>query len=97
MATIAIAFCAAGEAGLPVASAYPRAVQSITSSGTSQQATITAGNGEICRITASGGKIWIKFGANPTAAAGSDYLIPDGATHEFGIVAAGHKIAVIDG
>ena len=97
MATIAIAFAKAMEGGTPVMSPIPTAKQSLTSSGTSQQSTAIAGNGQICQITASGGKVWARFVPNPTASAGNDYLILDGQTREFGIMSVGDKVAIIDG
>lgn len=96
MATVAVAFTLAMDGPAPVVAAVPGSVQSITSSGTSAASTITAGNDEICQITATGGNVWVKFGSAPTAAAGSDYLILDGQTREFGFVPPGAKVAVID-
>ena len=96
MATVNVAFNTAMQGSTPVVGAVPTASAAITSSGTSQQTSITAGNDTACRITAIGGSVWIKFGANPTAAAGSDYLIPSGASHDFGNIPAGYKVAVID-
>ncbi len=39
--------------------------------------------------------MWLKFAANPTAAAGDEWLITDGQTREFKAL-AGDKMAVID-
>ncbi len=46
-------------------------------------------------ITVSGGDVWVKFGASPTAAAGDEWLINDGQTREFKAL-AGDKMAVKD-
>lgn len=97
MATIAIAFVRAMEGGAPILAPIPTQKQSITSSAVSQQSTAVAGNGDICQITASGGKVWAQFGANPTASVGNDFLILDGQTREFGFMTPGHKVALIDG
>lgn len=97
MATVNVAFARAVDGAAQVLAAMPHASQSITSGAGSTQSTITAGLDTVCQITASGGKVWVKFGANPTAAAGSDYLILDGQTREFGMIPMGFKVAVIDG
>jgi hypothetical protein len=80
-------------AGVPVIS------ESITSSGSSQATTGTVPQvpDVAARITTSGGPIWVKTGsASPTAAAGDDYLIPDGGTLDIVFLEVGWKIAVID-
>lgn len=97
MAAIAIAFGNAMDGGVPIMESIPTAKQVITSSAASQQTTITAGNSDVCQITASGGKIWAKFGTNPTASVGNDWLILDGQTREFGLISPGDKVAIIDG
>lgn len=96
MATVAVAFARTMDGPSPVIACIPNAVQSITSGASSTASTITAGNDVQCQITVTGGNVWVKFGAAPTAAAGSDYLILDGQTREFGMIAPGHKVAVID-
>lgn len=71
----------------------------ITTSGTSQLADITSESGPYGAfwvLTVTGGNVWVKFGTNPVAAAGSDWLILDGQTREFAIDGELQKIAVID-
>lgn len=83
----------------PVPSATALASTSVTTSGTSQQADITssgASYGAFWVLTASGGDVWVKFGSDPTAAAGDEWLIVDGQTRDFAIDAYSQKVAVID-
>lgn len=67
----------------------------ITSSGTSQQSVTVSANDNIWVISAITGSVWIRFGTNPTAASGDDWLICAGQTREFA-GHAGHKVAVVD-
>ena len=96
MATFHVAFARAGDSGIDVMPAKPRATQTITTSGTSQASTIEATQGDQCEVTASGGDVFIAFGAAPTAASNSGYLIPNGATKYYGNLKPGDKVAVID-
>lgn len=82
--------------GTSVFSAYPRASEDFTSSGTSQATTITALANEVASITSSGGAIWAKAGQSPTAAAGDNHLVADGETKSIGGLRAGDTIAIID-
>lgn len=66
----------------------------ITTSGSSQQASITGALSQVWRIAVTS-NVWVAFGTNPTAAAGSGYLLLAG-THEFAVTAASEKVAVID-
>lgn len=80
----------------PDAAAYGSA--SVTSSGTSQQAAVTSpdnAKGMFWIVTASGNDVWVTFGSNPTAAAGTSYLIVSGTTRDFA-ASANQKCAVID-
>lgn len=96
MATINIVFARAVERTAQIIAGIPSKAEAITTSGTSQASTNAAGNEDCCQLTVTGGNVWIKFGAAPTAAAGSDYLIIDGQTREFGHLPAGTKVAVIN-
>lgn len=58
--------------------------ESITSSGTSQQSTVTSGKGEICRVVSSGGNVHVLTGANPTADS-DDLLLIDGIPEYFSL------------
>lgn len=96
MATLAVTYGAAMGAGVPVYASIPRASEAITTSASSQATTATARSGDFASCTASGGAVWISIGQSPTAAAGTHYLIPDGATKDFGPLLEGDKVAVID-
>ncbi len=97
MATVAINFeSPANVGGTSVFNAYPRKSESVTSSGTSQQTTITALANEAATITSTGGNVWVKAGQSPTAAAGDNTLVLDGETKTIGPMRAGDEIAIID-
>lgn len=68
----------------------------ITSSATSQSTTATATeNRKFVRVVASGGAVYMKVGASPTAVNGEGMLLADGAV-EYLELQTGHKVAVID-
>ena len=98
MATVGIAVVSADKrSGGPVSEVSPVVSESITSSGTSTQTTITASKGDYVRVTSSGGAVWATFGTNPTASAGTSYLITDGMTeHFYNSTADALKVAVIN-
>lgn len=87
---------------LPVAKSQPVAAESITTSGASAAGTAFVSGAsprkwsDIWVVTASGGNVWVKFGASPTAAAGDDWLVVDGTTREFGVSVDGENVAVIN-
>lgn len=88
-------------ATLPIRQSIPTAVASeITSSGTTQQADITAPATEpilsAWEILVSGGDVWVAAGSNPTAVAGEGSKIRDGERVYLGVSAASEKLAVID-
>jgi hypothetical protein len=85
----------------PVPAATPFAAEEITTSETSQQsgvynAGVYGSYGSYWVLTVTGGNVWVKFGSDPTAAAGDQWLILDGQTREFAVDAEGQKLAVID-
>lgn len=83
--------------GSSVFPAVPRAVQTMTSSGTSAASTITAQQGETASITVTGGDVFIATGsATPVAASGSGHLIPSGGSLDIALMQPGWAIAVID-
>ncbi len=93
MATCSIVI---GPVNRSVPNSLPTSASSITTSGTSQQSSNsvqTADDNEFWIITAAGGDMWVKFGADPTAAAGDEWLITDGQTREWKGL-AGDKMAV---
>lgn len=96
MATAHIAFVRAMDGSAPVLGAIPHSKETITTSGTSQATTITAGNDCFVDIALSGGNAWVKIGAAPTASAGNDWFIIDGAPFQRGFVPAGSKVAIIN-
>jgi hypothetical protein len=93
---------ASNRIALGMVDAQPGFAETITgNSSASQQAGITVpGNFDtnfyVWTITALGQNVWINFGDDPTAAAGSGRLIPAGVTRAFSATAAGEKIAVRD-
>lgn len=89
----------AASAGAGKANVYPANMRSaeITSSATSQQASLTADLGEICTIANNGADtIWVKFGSNPTAAVTDASVIPPNTTRDFGPLELGAMVAVIN-
>ena len=97
MATVHITFSAVtniGEAAL--LPKVPRAVQTMTSSGTSAASTITAKKGEVANIVSSGGAIYVAIGASPTAASGSGYLVETGERLVLSGLQTGDKVAIKD-
>jgi hypothetical protein len=99
MATVGITIGRAVDGFKPAYAGVPVISEVITSSGTSQQTTGTVPQvpDVAARVTVSGGSVWVKTGsANPTAAAGDDYLVPDGGTMDLVFLEVGWKIAVVD-
>jgi hypothetical protein len=83
-------------ATLPLPSSVPAAADTVTTSAASTQSSAAASAGDIWSVTARNGDVFVKFGANPTAAADDGWLILQGQTREFGATADGEKIALID-
>lgn len=75
----------------------PEAVQSqaITTSSSSQQSAAANSTQKVVRVTVAGGNVWVAIGVNPTAVAGTQFLMTDGSTEYFA-VNDGDKVAVID-
>ena len=97
MGTVNIVFASHGgpSNAAPVYNGTPHGVENITSSGTSQATTATAPtSGTVARI-ASTSDVYVKTGASPTAAAGSDFLVLGGTTLDL-FLQVGDKVAVID-
>lgn len=101
MATISVVFSevsggSAGGGARPVSDGIPLSAEYIASTGSSKQSVNSSPSPTCyCTITATGGGVWVKFGENPTAAAGSDWLVLNGQTRDFK-VGKGTKVAVID-
>lgn len=98
MATVAITIGGVDtRTGAGVPYAVPDSAEALTSSGTSQTASISGDRGSYFSITSSGGAIWATFGTSPTAAAGTTHLIPDGGTaYFFNANTDGLQVAIID-
>jgi hypothetical protein len=95
MAVVHIAFTSAPVGGAQVEQAIPDVAEFINSTATSQATTAASRNGGIVSVTASGGDVWVAFGAAPVAAPNTHQLVPAGQTRNFGIP-PGMKAAVID-
>lgn len=99
MATVVSIACghrASDSAGDIMVGETPLLHETITSSAASQATTGTAPDDfSFWEITTKDGAVWVRFAANPTAAAGNDFLVPAGSTRWYEAV-RGHKAAVID-
>lgn len=86
-----------GDEYVPVLDSVVVASESITTSGTSQQSTSVVPPDDETRywVITPTANVWVKFGANPTAAAASDWLCLSNQRYEFKAI-AGHKVAVIE-
>jgi hypothetical protein len=67
--------------------------ENVTASGTSAQSAVFSGNCSLVRIICDAA-CYIKFGANPTAAAGDIYLAA-GAVEYFAVSGSGQRLAVV--
>lgn len=81
---------------MPVVDSVPTATDTMTSSGSSAQSSITAALGGFWSITATGGNVFAKFGSNPTAVTDEGWLILDGQTRDFAVSVASEKVAIKD-
>lgn len=83
--------------GVGILSLKGGVVEEITSSGTSQATTITAQDGYFVTVINNGtDDIWAAIGASPTAAVEAGRFIPANSRRDFGGLAYGDKIAVIN-
>ena len=99
MATVSVTLARVrGDVNRPIPRSVPdETATTITTSGTSQQASITADDlGEVWVITTSGGNVWAAFGSDPTATAGTHWLLLAGTTREFSVSAVSEKVAVVN-
>ena len=82
----------------PVRSAYPRWCEEFLSSGTSQQSAAAVGADDVITVDNTAGTvpIWVKVGADPTAAVEDALFVPAGAVVDFGDLRAGHLVAIIE-
>lgn len=97
MATVNIVFATIGGPS-GAANAYNGGVlasENVTSSGVSAQSAASP-TGCVARVTPMDGAVYVKAdSSDPTAAAGSDYLVMTGSTVDL-FINAGDKVAVID-
>ena len=109
MATVSICLCKTQNtfpdgSPMPVVSSVPLVDETQANPTSSQQSTGSVPtftnrdtrHGLVWEIAASGGAIWVAFGSNPTAAAGTSFMVPDGAVRHFGAGDSGEKVAVIN-
>lgn len=97
MAKVYVSFGRVMGGGAPVYAPTPSSSSpAITSSATSQQASIIAGDGDYATVFATGGAVRIAFGPTPTAVANSGRVIGDGQSIDLGPLKNGDKIAIID-
>lgn len=79
---------------LPIPAAADDGADTLTSSGTSQLASLTAAEGQVW-VIATTGNIWVKFGSGtPLAATDSGFMLTAG-VHHFGADAS-QKVAIKD-
>lgn len=85
--------------GVHVPYSRPLAAETINSSAASQQSTAVVGSNAgadiMWEITAHSAAVWAAFGANPTAVAGTHFLVPIGTTRYFG-AKGGDKVAIVN-
>lgn len=96
MATVHITFRSAVGLGGASVEGPPRVAETLSSSGSSEETSITSQVGEVATITAVGGAAFVAYGANPEAGQGVGDLLPDGARIQIGGLPAGSKVAVVD-
>lgn len=88
------------DLALPVPLGTEVSAQTIAASGTSAQSTITAPSSNarkyVWEVTTSTADVYVKVGANPTAASNTGFRIPAASTRWIGCSADGEKIAVIE-
>ncbi len=96
MGTVNVVFAGVGgtERTQPAYNGAPLAAENVTSSGTSAQSA-AAPIACATRIHAVDAAVYVKTGANPTAAAGDDWYVASGGTLDL-FVNAGDKVAVIN-
>lgn len=93
MATLSVCF-GKWHPSKPIMAQYNQC-ETITTSGSSQESSNSAGEGDNCvEVTAVGGAVWVTLDGT-TAVAGAGPLIPDGTTRTFD-APTGMSVKVID-
>ena len=95
MATFSIVRAYRASEDVNVLRSVPGGAEAITTSGTSQASTTVAVADEYWHLAVTGGSVWVKTATAPVAAAGDQWLIPDGGFLDLEAT-AGHKVAVKD-
>lgn len=85
---------AGNDAPLSIFDSIEDQAQTMNSSGSSQQSSLTSRKGLVWCITALDA-VWVKFGDNPTAAQGTGHLIAAGTTRTFKVTNASEKLAIL--
>jgi len=105
MATVQIVLAgatgrSATGATMPVVNSVPVDADTLTSGASSAQADFSAPatgwETLFWSVTVTGGNVYVRFGANPTAVTEEGWLVLDGQTREFAVSAASEKIAIKD-
>lgn len=73
----------------------PESAENVTSSATSAATTNTAVRDGLCARVTTDTAVYVKTGASPTAAAGTDWYLPANGTIDL-FLNTGDKVAVID-
>jgi hypothetical protein len=82
---------------MPVPTSITDASELLNTTAASAQSVMTASQtSQYWIVTALDGNVWVNFGPNPTAVAGSGWLIVNGTTREFSVSAANEKLAAVD-
>lgn len=71
------------------------AVETLTTTTTSQQTAVAAGPDEVWFLTPSGGDMWVAFGPDPEAVVDECLLLKNGVPQQL-TATADYKLAVID-
>lgn len=96
MATAEITVCTAMGGGAPVYSP-PIASQTLTTSTTPADTTVSIRNGDLARILARGAEMYITVkNGNSTASADPRYCIPDGGVIDIGPLKLGDVLSIRD-
>ena len=81
---------------MPVVNSISSGADTLTSSASSAQSSLTGEVGQFWSVTVTGGNVWGKFGTDPTAASDHGHLLIDSTTRDFAVTVAGEKLAIKD-
>jgi hypothetical protein len=104
MATVHVVLCqvtsksrAQTGSTMPVPDSVPIGADTMTPTSTSAQATVTPGSaqtGIVWSVTSLDAAVWVNFGADPTAAPDSGWMILAGDSRDFAVTSPNEKCAV---